>query len=224
MPHYTGKFASTVEPDASLAVISICWLPVCVPHATARLEPARRAALEREALGRAVVVRDEHLGIVEASVDDRVELERAAGGHRCAESARSSTPEPCSANTIAPVPSGVALDRADADPRGRAIAEDLGEPRLQLLDDRLGRVDVAPHDEQVRRRLDDAVALERELDERVADDALLRHDLRELGARAKQPRIGDRHRHVRVRRGLAHRRDHRVAERRVRGGACSGSL
>ena len=52
---------------------------------------------------------------------------------------------------------------------------------LLLVKRHLGRADVAPHDEHVRRWLDDAVALQRELDERVRHDALFRHDLGELG-------------------------------------------
>ena len=148
VPHQTGKFASTVEPPASLAVTSTCWRPRRVPQRTSEVKPPAWPAIERQPLGRAAVVGDEHLGIAEPRVDDRVDRERAAGRERARDRrrrhARSLQREHHGARPVVEP-----LDRPDADPRGRAVREDLREPRPELVDDQLRRVEVAPHHEQV---------------------------------------------------------------------------
>ena len=178
-------------------------------------ERAGAAGLEIEALGRAAIVGDEHLGILEPGIDHRVEREAAArrerprdrrgrdpGALECEHHGARSVRQP--------------LHRADPEARGRTVRQDLRETRLELLDDQLRRVDVAPHHEQVRRWLDDPVPVQGELDEAVADHALLGDDLRELRARAEQARVGDRDVGPGARGGIPDGGDHGVAERRLR--------
>jgi len=153
-----------------------------------RGEAAGASGLELDLLGLAILARHDHLGIAIPGVEHAVDRDRAAGRHaardRLGRHARLLQREHDRARAI-----GVAPRRPDAEPRRGTGPEHLDEPRSHLRDDRLGRVDRVPQHQQTRGRLDDAVALQRELDQRVVDDAVHRGDLGEIGARAEQPGI-----------------------------------
>jgi len=68
--------------------------------------------------------------------------------------------------------------------------------------------------EQVRRRLDDALALERELDQAVLDHAFVGDDLGELLGGGEQPAVGHRRRDPELLGRGRDRLGYRVAQRR----------
>ncbi|MBE7448063.1 MAG: hypothetical protein HS111_03990 [Kofleriaceae bacterium] len=92
----------------------------------------------------------------------------------------------------------------------------LDQARPELLDEEGRARGRPPHHEQVGRRLDDAVVLERELDHRVRDHALGRHHARDLGRGGEQAPVGERRRPPRRGRQARDLGDDRVAQRRRR--------
>ena len=94
-----------------------------------RDEPAGMPGLEIEPLRRAAIVGDEHLGIFELRIHHRVDLERAIR-RQCARDRGGRDARALQREHDGAAPIRASLRRADTEPCGRAVLQELREVRL----------------------------------------------------------------------------------------------